>query len=77
MDISRRNFLKGGVATVAAGSVAAGLSGCASDSRAKTYDKNISTKTSDGRTVGSKGNGNYKILEAKNIEGATTSTAEV
>lgn len=77
MNISRRNFLIGGGSAVAAGAVAAGLSGCSSDSRTKTHDKNISTKTNDGRTVGSKGNGNYKIIEAKDIEGAVTGNAEV
>lgn len=77
MNISRRNFLIGGGSAIAAGAVAAGLSGCSSDSRTKTHDKNISTKTNDGRALGSKGNGNYKIIEAKDIEGATTGSAEV
>ena len=77
MNISRRSFLIGSGSAVAAGTVAAGLSGCSTDTRTNTYDKNISTKTSDGRAVGSKGNGNYKILEAKDIDGATTGSAEV
>ena len=77
MKISRRNFIKGSVATVAGGAAIAGLSGCTSDDRTKIYDKNISKTTVDGRSVGSKGNGNYQIINAEDIEGGKTGTAEV
>lgn len=77
MKISRRNFIKGGVASVAGGAAIVGLSGCSNDSRTKIYDKNISKTTVDGRSVGSKGSGNYQILRAEDIEGANTGNAEV
>lgn len=77
MKLSRRNFLKGGAVTIAGSSLAAGLSGCSTDSRTKIYDKNISSKTPDGRTVGTKGNGNYHVTKAEDIDGAKTSTAKI
>lgn len=77
MNLSRRNFLKGGIVSAAAGGAAVvGLSGC-STQEDKLHYKNISKKTSDGRSVGSKGKGNYKVLKAEDIEGAVKKSSEV
>lgn len=77
MKMSRRNFFKGGLATIAAGSVAAGFTGCSENRKSKIYDKNISNTTSDGRTTGSKGNGNYHIIKSEDIENSKTYNADV
>lgn len=77
MQVSRRNFLKAGVIASLAGTVSAGsLSACTISEKKDRNGKNISKKTSDGRSVGSKGHGKYNIIDANNLDNAQKKSVE-